>query len=250
MIKKRIIACLDIKDGRTVKGTNFVDLKDAGDPVELAAKYAEQGVDELVFLDISASQEKRNTLLDLVSKIAETIDIPFAVGGGINSVKDAKNVLEAGADKISINSAALSSPVLISQLSEQIGSQSIILAVDIKKIDEKYVVFSHGGSQKTKRELIEWICEAEKLGAGEILLTSMDHDGTRNGFAIDVVKIATSKISIPLIASGGAGKEEHFIELFGNTNASAALAAGIFHFGQIRLADLKTHLKNNNIAIR
>lgn len=250
MIKKRIIACLDIKDGRTVKGTNFVDIRDAGDPVELAAKYAEEGVDELVFLDISASQEKRKTLLHLVTEIAKTINIPFAVGGGINTVQDAKFVLDSGADKVSVNSAAVQSPGLLAELSQEIGSQSIILAVDVKMIDNKYIVFTHGGSRKTDRELGQWLTEAESLGAGEILLTSMDHDGTRAGFAIDLINMATSKINIPLIASGGAGEENHFTELFNNTDASAALAAGIFHYGQIGLSDLKTYLKNRSLPIR
>ena len=250
MLKKRIIPCLDIKDGRTVKGTNFVNIVDAGDPVELAKRYANEGADELVFLDITATIENRVTLTELVLQISEEINIPFTVGGGINSVGDVQLILKAGADKISINSAAVKNPDLIKQLANQFGSQCIVLAIDTKWDDGKFKVFTGGGRNETPLEAVAWALEGERLGAGEILLTSMDHDGTGNGFAINLLNKMISKLSIPVIASGGAGKEKHFNELFTKTGVSAGLAAGIFHRNEIRIQQLKSYLKSKNIAVR
>lgn len=250
MLKKRIIPCLDIKDGRTVKGTNFVNIVDAGDPVELAKRYADEGADELVFLDITATIENRGTLTDLVLQISEEINIPFTVGGGINSAEDVQVILKAGADKISINSAAVKNPDLINQLANQFGSQCIVLAIDTKWDDGKFKVYTGGGRYETSLEAVEWALDGERLGAGEILLTSMDHDGTGKGFAINLLNKMISKLSIPVIASGGAGKEKHFNELFTKTGASAGLAAGIFHRNEIRIQQLKSYLRSQNIPIR
>ncbi len=250
MLKKRIIPCLDIKDGRTVKGTNFVNIVDAGDPVELAKRYADEGADELVFLDITATIENRGTLTDLVLEISEEINIPFTVGGGINSAEDVQVILKAGADKISINSAAVKNPDLIKQLANQFGSQCIVLAIDTKWDDGKFKVYTGGGRYETSLEAVAWALEGERLGAGEILLTSMDHDGTGKGFAINLLNKMISKLSIPVIASGGAGKEKHFNELFTKTGASAGLAAGIFHRNEIRIQQLKSYLRSQNIAVR
>ncbi|KUY20293.1 imidazole glycerol phosphate synthase subunit HisF [Elizabethkingia miricola] len=250
MLKKRIIPCLDIKDGRTVKGINFEGLRDAGDPVVLAQKYVEEGADELVFLDISATQEKRKTLADLVERIAQEINIPFTVGGGINSVEDAATIIKAGADKISINSSAVKNPQLISDLAARFGSQCVVVAIDTKSMNGTEKVFVSGGKIETELETLIWAKEAEKLGAGEILLTSMNADGTKNGFALDITQQIAQLINIPVIASGGAGKMEDFKEVFEKTKASGALAASIFHFGEVPIPQLKQYLTQQNIPVR
>lgn len=250
MLKKRIIPCLDIKNGRTVKGVNFINITDAGDPVELAQQYVEQGADELVFLDITATIENRKTLIHLAERIAEKIDIPFTVGGGIKSVEDVGSLIRAGADKISINSSAVRRPELISEIAQKFGSQCVVLAVDTKRENRAWKVFVHGGRTATALDTIEWVKEAEQLGAGEILLTSMNHDGTKNGFALDITKQVSEAVTIPVIASGGAGKKEHFKDMFRQTKATAGLAASIFHFGQIPIPELKKYLKTQNIAVR
>jgi cyclase len=250
MLKKRIIPCLDVKDGRTVKGTNFVNLKDAGDPVELAKKYVEQGADELVFLDITATIEGRKTFVRLVERIAEAINIPFTVGGGINSLKDAETVIRAGADKVSINSAAVRRPDLISEIASDFGRQCTVVAIDTKYVDGIWKVFVDGGRTETKFYTVEWAVTAEVLGAGEILLTSMNNDGVRNGFALDITDAVSNVLNIPVIASGGAGTAADFFDVFHNTNASAALAAGIFHFGIMDIPDLKNFLHAKSIAVR
>lgn len=250
MLTKRIIPCLDIKDGRTVKGVNFVNIRDAGDPVELAALYAQQGADELVFLDISATNEKRKTFASLVKDIARHINIPFTVGGGIGSVADVAPLLEAGADKVSINSAAVINPNLIDELSKAFGSQCIVLAIDAKKIGNQWIVHTHGGKQPTEKKLFSWAKEGQSRGAGEILFTSMDHDGTKKGFAIDPLSKLHDLLTIPVIASGGAGEAGHFMEVFILGKADAALAASIFHFGEVKIPDLKLYLKEKKIDIR
>jgi cyclase len=250
MLKKRIIPCLDVKEGRTVKGTNFINLRDAGDSVELSKKYVEQGADELVFLDITATIEERKTFVRLVERIAEEINIPFTVGGGINSLNDAGAVIRAGADKVSINSAAVKNPVLISEISAGFGSQATVVAIDTKYVDGVWQVFVHGGRTPTGINTLEWALRAEKLGAGEILLTSMNNDGTRSGFAIDITGDVSAALNIPVIASGGAGKAEDFFEVFDKTEASACLAAGIFHFGDVDIPDLKRFLYAKSIAVR
>ncbi|WP_421919670.1 imidazole glycerol phosphate synthase subunit HisF [Marinifilum sp.] len=250
MLSKRIIPCLDVKDGRTVKGVNFVDLRDAGDAVELAAYYAEQGADELVFLDITATHEKRKTLVDLVQKVAKELNIPFTVGGGISTPEDVGVLLNAGADKVSINSAAVRNPQLISHLAKRFGSQCVVLAVDAKCIDGNWEVYLNGGRLSTGIDLFEWIIEAEKLGAGEILFTSMNHDGTKNGFANDTLAKVSEMVNIPVIASGGAGNMEHFADTFIDGKADAALAASVFHFKEIEIPDLKKYLKTKNIPVR
>jgi cyclase len=250
MLKKRIIPCLDIKDGRTVKGINFVEIRDAGDPIELAKKYVEQGADELVFLDITATVEKRQLLIKLVKKIAHEINIPFTVGGGINSLEDVSHIIRAGADKVSINSSAVKNPELISKLSYEFGSQCIVVAIDTKYINNDWIVFVHGGRTSTPLKTVEWAKKIEESGAGEILLTSMNNDGTKEGFAIDLTKQISSIVNIPVIASGGAGTMEHFKELFEETEASAGLAASIFHYGEIPIPSLKKYLKTKKIPIR
>lgn len=250
MLTKRIIPCLDIKDGRTVKGVNFVNIRDAGDPVELGSMYARQGADELVFLDISATNEERKTFASLVKDIARHINIPFTVGGGISSVADVAPLLEAGADKVSINSAAVRNPQLIDDLSRAFGAQCIVLAIDARKIDNQWTVHTHGGKNATDKKLFSWAKEGQDRGAGEILFTSMDHDGTKEGFAIDPLSKLNAMLDIPVIASGGAGSKEHFIDAFVLGKADAALAASIFHFGQVKIPDLKTYLKDRNIAMR
>ena len=250
MLTKRIIPCLDIKDGRTVKGINFVSIRDAGDPVELGATYAQQGADELVFLDISATNEKRKTFAALVKDIARHINIPFTVGGGINSVADVAPLLEAGADKVSINSAAVRNPQLIDELSRAFGSQCIVLAIDARKMQNQWIVHTHGGKQPTDKKLFSWAKEGQERGAGEVLFTSMDHDGTKNGFAVDTLNKLHQLLNIPIIASGGAGKPEHFIDAFVLGNADAALAASIFHFGEVKVPELKTYLQSKGIQIR
>ena len=250
MLTKRIIPCLDIKDGRTVKGVNFVDLRDAGDPVELASRYTEEGADELVFLDISATEQKRKTLADLVLKVAAALDIPFTVGGGISSVEDAKILLRNGADKVSINSAAVERPELINELADAFGSQCVVVAVDAKKVDDRWLVHLVGGKVPTSIELKEWAREVEIRGAGEILFTSMDHDGTKNGFANAALAELIETVNIPIIASGGAGNTQHFVDTFKKGKADAALAASVFHFGEVPILELKQILKKENIPTR
>jgi imidazole glycerol-phosphate synthase subunit HisF len=250
MLTKRIIPCLDIKDGRTVKGVQFENLRDAGDPVELAAAYADQGADELVFLDISATQEKRKTLSDLVKKIAAHVNIPFTVGGGIHGIEDVGPLLDAGADKVSINSSAVNNPALIDLLARAFGSQCIVLAVDSRKILNQWMVFTHGGTLSTEKKLFSWAREGQDRGAGEILFTSMDHDGTKNGFAIDPLMKLNQLLDVPVIASGGGGLPEHFLDVFVLGRADAALAASVFHFGEIKIPDLKSYLNFNGIATR
>ena len=248
-MKKRIIPCLDIKEGRTVKGVNFINLRDAGDPVELAIHYQNEGADELVFLDIAATLENRKTMTDLVTNIAEVITIPFAVGGGISTVEDAERVLKAGANKISINSAAVSNPSLISEIANKFGKESIVVAIDTKLDNGIWYVYTHGGNTATTLQTVEWAKEVEKLDAGEILLTSMSNDGTKDGFAIDITAQVSEAVCIPVIASGGAGTIAHFEQLFLNTKANAALAASVFHFGEISIPELKSYLTNKNIDI-
>lgn len=250
MLKRRIIPCLDIKDGRTVKGINFEEIKDAGDPVELAERYVREGADELVFLDITATLEKRKTLAELVARIASKINIPFTVGGGINSLNDAKAVINAGADKISINSSAILNPELITEIADELGSQCVVLAIDTKYIENKWIVFRSGGKISTKLKAVEWAVKGMLLGAGEILLTSMNNDGTQSGFALDITKEISEKVSVPVIASGGAGAMEHFADIFRQTKATGALAASIFHYGQISIPKLKQFLSAQNIPIR
>jgi cyclase len=249
MLTKRIIPCLDIKDGRTVKGVNFVDLRDAGDPVELAAAYVEEGADELVFLDITATVEKRKTLAELVRRIAEAINIPFTVGGGITSIADADLLLSAGADKISINSSAVKNPQLVDDLAYGFGSQFVVVAIDTKK-HEDWIVYVKGGREATDKVTKQWAREVQERGAGEILLTSMDHDGTKAGFALDITGELARGLSIPVIASGGAGNIQHFIDVFQKADADAALAASIFHFGEVPIPLLKGALKENGVVVR
>ena len=250
MLKKRIIPCLDIQNGRTVKGIYFEDIRDAGDPVELAKNYVRQGADELVFLDITATIENRKTLISLVEKIAKEINIPFTVGGGIGTLEDVKAIIHAGADKISINSAAVRQPDLISKIANEFGSQCVVLAIDTKFIWDEWKVFVDGGRTATSLNTISWVKNAEQLGAGEILLTSMNNDGAKNGFAIGITHDVADVINIPVIASGGAGRKEHFKEVFEQTKASAALAATVFHFGEIPIQELKRYLKTQNILVR
>ncbi|MBL7860594.1 MAG: imidazole glycerol phosphate synthase subunit HisF [Cyclobacteriaceae bacterium] len=250
MLTKRIIPCLDIKDGRTVKGINFVNIRDAGDPVELGASYALQGADELVFLDIAATNENRKTFVNLVKKIAARINIPFTVGGGISSIEDVAPLLEAGADKVSINSAAVKSPTLIDQLAKAFGSQFVVLAIDARKIHNQWTVHTHGGSKPSDKKLFSWAREGAERGAGEILFTSMDHDGTKQGFAIDPLGKLNELLQIPVIASGGAGNRQHFLEAFLLGKADAALAASLFHFGELPIPELKLYLKNSGVPIR
>jgi len=250
MLTKRIIPCLDIKNGRTVKGVNFLELRDAGDPVELAKLYAQQGADELVFLDITATNEKRKTLVELVEQVAEAINIPFTVGGGISTVEDVSILLGAGADKVSINSAAVRNPQIIKEMADEFGSQCIVVAVDSRKVGDKNLVHTHGGSKPTEWETEEWIQKAVELGAGEILLTSMDHDGTKSGFADELLAKVSSLVNVPIIASGGAGNMQHFYDTFTNGKSDAALAASIFHFKEMGVPELKAYLKSQNISIR
>jgi cyclase len=251
MLTKRIIPCLDIKDGRTVKGTNFINLRDAGDPVELGALYAQQGADELVFLDITATIEKRKTLSKLVNRIAHHINIPFTVGGGISSVEDVRVLLQNGADKISINTSAFSHPQLIKDLASEFGSQCVVLAIDTRQEqDGEWHVYLNGGRTKTNRNCFDWAKHGVMLGAGEILLTSMNHDGTKQGFAVELTKQLSENLPVPVIASGGAGTMEHFVEVFKNGNADAALAASIFHFKEIEIPELKSFLKKKAINVR
>lgn len=250
MLTKRIIPCLDIKDGRTVKGVNFVNLVDAGDPVELAKAYAEKGADELVFLDITATHENRRTLVDLVIEIAKNIQIPFTVGGGINDLELATEIVFSGADKIAVNSAAVKRPELISEIASTLGNQCVVVAVDAKFNGNFWEVYISGGRKPMAINLMDWVQEAQDLGAGEILFTSMDHDGTKKGFALDALKEIGEKLRIPVIASGGAGKAEHFLDVFEKANIDAALAASIFHFGEVKISELKSLLTEKNIPIR
>ena len=250
MLKRRIIPCLDIKDGRTVKGINFINLIDAGDPVELAKVYVKQGADELVFLDITATIENRKALAGLVERIAAEINIPFTVGGGINTVGDVSILIKAGADKVTVNSSAVRNPGLISEIAEQFGRQCIVVAIDTKLIDDKWIVVVDGGRTTTDLETVTWARRVEELGAGEILLTSMNNDGTKSGFSIGITREVSGSVNIPVIASGGAGSMEHFRDVFFNTGCSAALAASIFHFDEITIPDLKRYLMNEKIYVR
>ena len=250
MLTKRIIPCLDIKNGRTVKGINFIDLKDAGDPVELAKKYSGEGADELVFLDISATEEGRKTLIDLVRKVGAAINIPFTVGGGISSIADVEILLKNGADKVSINSSAVKNPLLINNLSSKFGSQCIVVAIDAKQVNGIWKVHLVGGKQPTEIDLFEWAKEVETRGAGEILFTSMDNDGTKNGFANQALAKLSNLVNIPIIASGGAGTMKHFEEAFSIGIADAALGASVFHYNEIQINDLKKYLQSKNISIR
>ena len=250
MLKKRIIPCLDIKDGRTVKGINFEGIRDAGDPVELARKYSETGADELVFLDITATVEKRKTLIELVERISEEIQIPFTVGGGVKSVEDAVALVRAGADKISVNSSAVNRPELIRELAKELGSQCVVLAIDTKVVKNEDRVVIRGGRNVTKWRTVDWAKEGVALGAGEILLTSMGRDGTKDGFDISITNKVANEVNVPIIASGGAGSMPHFTNVFSMTKATGALAASVFHFGEIAIPDLKDFLKTQNIAVR
>lgn len=250
MLSKRIIPCLDIRNGQTVKGINFVNIREVGDPVELGKLYSEQGADELVFLDITATHEGRKTFVDLVKRIAANLNIPFTVGGGISELKDAEALLAAGADKISINSSAIKRPGLIDELALHFGSQFVVVAIDAREENNRWEATMHGGRIPAGKELFSWAREAEERGAGEILFTSMNHDGTKNGFANEALAHLSGLLSIPLIASGGAGTMEHFVDLFNNGKADAGLAASIFHFGEITIPDLKNYLRNAGITIR
>ncbi|HEX8567691.1 MAG TPA: imidazole glycerol phosphate synthase subunit HisF [Pyrinomonadaceae bacterium] len=250
MLAKRIVPCLDVKDGRTVKGTNFVNLRDAGDAVELAARYAAEGADELVFLDITATNEKRRTLSSLVKRVAAEINIPFTVGGGINEIADIEILLAAGADKVSINTAAVKNPALIEQAALNFGSQCVIVAIDANLVDDDWRVFLNGGRVGTDLNVFDWSRRTVDLGAGEILLTSMRHDGTRNGFAVELIRQVAETVSVPVIASGGAGKIEHFAEVFTDGKAGAGLAASIFHFQEIQIPALKDYLRQQKITVR
>ncbi len=251
MLTKRIIPCLDIKDGRTVKGTNFVDLRDAGDPVELGALYAQQGADELVFLDITATVEKRKTLSELVKKIARHVNIPFTVGGGVKSIEDLEVLLNSGADKVSINTAAFHNPQLINDIAKAAGSQCCVVAIDTKKEEDgEWYVYLNGGRTKTDVRCFDWARQVVDLGAGEILLTSMNNDGTKQGFALDITKLLAVSLPVPVIASGGAGTMQHFADVFELAFADAALAASIFHFKEIEIAALKEYLRQQNVAVR
>lgn len=249
-LTKRIIPCLDVKDGRVVKGVNFINLRDAGDPVELAKFYAAEGADELVFLDISASTEGRRTMVDIVEKVAKEIFIPFTVGGGVKSLEDIKALLGAGADKVAMNTAAVINPELIREASQQFGSQCVVVAMDVKKVADKWKVFINGGTEETSYDVLSWAKEVEKLGAGEILLTSMDRDGTKDGFDLELLKIISTSAGIPVIASGGAGKMEDFRDAFQVGKADAVLAASLFHFGDISIGNLKKFMNLSNISIR
>lgn len=250
MLTKRIIPCLDVKDGKTVKGINFENIKDVGDPVELGKRYTEMGADELVFLDITATNEKRKTLSELVSRIAAEINIPFTVGGGISSVEDVSLLLSCGADKISVNTAAVRNPQLIRELADEFGSQCIVLAIDTKFVDGEWYVFLNGGRVATEIKTVDWAEEAVELGAGEILLTSMNHDGTKDGFALDITRAVSEAVNVPVIASGGAGNLDHFVDAFTLGKADAALAASIFHYGEVSIPELKKFLQEKGIAVR
>ncbi|GAA5088128.1 imidazole glycerol phosphate synthase subunit HisF [Chryseobacterium ginsengisoli] len=250
MLKKRIIPCLDIKDGTTVKGINFEGLRNAGNPIELAKRYETEGADELVFLDITATIEERKTFVELVKDIAKELSIPFTIGGGISTIEDVRKLLEAGADKISINSSAVKNPQLISGLAKEFGSQCVVVAIDTKFVDNSDWVYVKGGREKTDLKTLDWAKKVEELGAGEILLTSMDGDGTKKGFDLRITKLISENVNIPVIASGGAGNIEDFENVFNQTKTTGALAASIFHFGEVKIQDLKSELKSKKIAIR
>ncbi len=250
MLAKRIVPCLDVKDGRTVKGTNFINLRDAGDAVELAKIYSEQGADELVFLDITATNEKRKTLSELVKKVAAEINIPFTVGGGINSMEDIEVLLASGADKVSINTSAVKNPQILEDAAKNFGSQCVVLAIDAKLVRGEWFVFLNGGRVATELKAIEWAKKGVESGAGEILLTSMEADGTKQGFEIELTRKISEIINVPVIASGGAGTVEHFVEVFTRGKADAALAASIFHFREIEIPTLKNYLRRQNIGVR
>jgi cyclase len=250
MLAKRIIPCLDIRDGQTVKGINFLDIREVGDPVEMGAEYARAGADELVYLDITATHEERNLFANLVRRIAEHVNIPFTVGGGIRDLLDVGPLLDAGADKVTINSAAVKNPDLVGQIARSYGSQFVVVAIDANFEEDDWFVYVNGGRIRTERRLFEWAREAEQRGAGEILFTSMNHDGTKNGYANEATAELSTSLGIPVIASGGAGKMNHFVDVFGEGKADAALAASIFHFREIGIQDLKTHLRNHNIPVR
>jgi cyclase len=250
MLTKRIIPCLDVKDGQTVKGINFVNLRQAGDPVELGQVYADQGADELVFLDITATVEQRRIFQDLVKRIARNLNIPFTVGGGIHTEDDVSRLLEAGADKITINTAAVKKPDLINRLAGRFGSQCIVVAIDTKNVEDQWLVYVNGGRTPTKRITLDWADEVVQRGAGEILLTSMNHDGTKDGYALDITCKISQRVPVPVIASGGAGVNQHFLEVLTTGQADAALAASVFHFGEISIPELKKYLINNQVAVR
>ena len=250
MLGKRIIPCLDIKDGQTVKGINFLNIKNVGDPVELGTEYSNHGADELVYLDITASHEKRKLFANLVKRIAQNINIPFTIGGGINEISDAERLLNAGADKISINSAAIKNPGFVDQIAKQFGSQFVVIAIDAKLENENWIVYLNGGRIPTNKELFSWALEVQDRGCGEILFTSMNHDGVKEGFACEALAKLSDNLKIPVIASGGAGKMEHFVDVFTKGKADAALAASIFHYKEISIPDLKNFLRKNNICTR
>lgn len=250
MVAKRIIPCLDVKDGRVVKGTNFVNLKDAGSAVELSERYYLEGADELVFLDITATEERRKTLVELVRKVAKVIRIPFTVGGGITALEDIDALLKAGADKVSLNSSIVKNPELITQAANRFGSQAVVAAVDVKTVNGMYKIFIKGGKEETEIEGISWCKKVFELGAGEILLTSMDRDGTRNGYDLEILTKVTGSVSIPVIASGGAGNKKDFLDAFKKTNVDACLAAGLFHYNELSISELKEFLLSNNVNIR
>ena len=250
MLAKRVIACLDVKDGRVVKGIQFLELRDAGDPAELAAAYNREGVDEVVFLDITASAEKRGMIVETVARTSRQVFIPLTVGGGIRSIADARAILTSGADKVSVNTAAVEAPELITALSEEFGSQAVVLAIDARRDGHAWRVYTYGGRKPTNLNAIEWAIEGEAFGAGEILLTSMDCDGTENGFDCDVTRLISRAVKIPVIASGGAGNAQHFAEVLTQGEADAALAASIFHYGKVRVSDLKGYLKDQGIPVR
>jgi len=250
MLNKRIIPCLDVKDGRVVKGVNFVSLRDAGDPVDCAGAYDKAGADELVFLDINASFEDRKTFIDVVQRTAEQVFMPLTVGGGISNVNDIRDLLNAGADKVSLNTSAVREPGLVRRAAGMFGSQCIVVAIDAKRVGDKWEVFTHGGRNSTGKDAVLWAKEAESIGAGEILLTSMDADGTKNGFDIPLTRAVAEAVNIPVIASGGAGKLEHFYEVFTRTGADAALAASVFHYGEISIGEVKKYLKERKVNVR
>ncbi len=250
MLTKRIIPCLDIKKGRTVKGVNFVDLRDAGDPVVLAKKYAEVGADELVLLDISATQEERDLIYDLVREVGKQVDIPYTVGGGISSVEKVSKILKNGADKVSVNSAVVYRPKLAREIAAEFGVQVLVVAIDARKVGDSWIVHTHGGSKPTELDLFDWAVRMQDMGAGEILFTSMDHDGTKSGFACEALAKMSERLTIPVIASGGAGSKEHFVDVFTRGKAAAGLAASIFHFDEISVPELKTYLDDKDIPVR